>query len=363
MSRRGENIYKRKDGRWEGRLRNPDTLTGTGRYRSVYGKSYKEVKEKMLLFKQEQRRKTDNYTLQEAAMLWMESRKNYWKPGTYAAYEQLLIKYIIPYFGEISIEQINNQKMEQFISEINGTEHFLSQNYLFQICGVVRRILLYMNKTYDSAVTIPNNPVEKWHTQPKIMPLDKSMNRLEQYLLDNCQDDTCLGILIAFHTGIRIGELSALMWKDINMEEEIIYIRRNLIRVKEKNATQVITQDPKTLDSCRVIPIPPKLVPVLRKYQKEDSLYVVSGTKYLWAEPRTIQYRFKSILKKCDIEYFNFHMLRHAFATRCVEMGLDIKSLSEILGHSNIQMTLNLYVHPTMQQKKELMSRYDALFS
>lgn len=363
MSRRGENIYKRKDGRWEGRLQNPDMQTGKGKYRSVYGKSYKEVKEKMLLLKQTQSRGMDSYTLQEAAGLWLEARKNYWKPGTCATYEQLLAKYIIPYFGEIFIEQINNQKMEQFILEISKTEHFLSRNYQFQICGVVRRILLYMNKTYDCAVTIPNNPVEKGHTQPKMMPLDKSMNRLEKYLLENCQDDTCLGILIAFHTGIRIGELSALMWKDINLDEEIISIRRNLMRVKESSTTQIIEQTPKTLDSCRMIPIPPKLVPVLRKYRKEDSFYVVSGMKNLWAEPRTIQYRFKTILKKCDIEYFNFHMLRHAFATRCVSMGLDIKSLSEILGHSNIQMTLNLYVHPTMQQKKELMNRYDALFS
>ena len=129
----------------------------------------------------------------------------------------------------------------------------------------------------------------------------------------------------------------------------------------KRNITHIIEQVPKTSDSFRTIPIPPQLIPLLQIYKKESSMYVISGTKTPWAEPRTIQYRFMNILKKCKIDYFNFHMLRHAFATRCVAMGLDVKSLSEILGHSNIQITLNLYVHSTIQQKKQFMKQYELL--
>lgn len=143
-----------------------------------------------------------------------------------------------------------------------------------------------------------------------------------------------------------------------------------MLRVKDENAydfpdqkmTQIVRQTPKTSDSCRIIPLPEKLIVLLRQYQKDVTAYVISGGKNPWAEPRTIQYRFKNILKRCNIEYFNFHMLRHAFATRCVAMGLDVKSLSEILGHSSIQITLNLYVHTTIQQKRLFMHQYNSIF-
>lgn len=108
----------------------------------------------------------------------------------------------------------------------------------------------------------------------------------------------------------------------------------------------------------RSIPLPPVLLPLLKLYKDEDTKYVVKGKKSPWAEPRTLQYRFSGILKQCSIKNFRFHMLRHAFATRCIAKGFDVKSLSEILGHSSVQITLNLYVHSTMQRKKQLMNLF-----
>lgn len=311
-------------------------------------------------------------TLSDAAHLWMQSQKTYWKPGTYSVYSHLLMKYILPYWGKIKINKITETSMDNFAFYLSTQpqEHHLSRTYISQICATVRRILSYMNKKYHYGIAIPDNPVAKGHSRQIVLPDAGSLALLEKYLSDHCEEDTCLGILIAFHTGIRIGELSALTWNDINIEEELIYIRKNLLRVKDKEAlhspgkkmTQIIEQSPKTSDSSRIIPIPSKLIPYLRKYKKPNELYIVSGVRYPWAEPRTIQYRFKNILQKCGIDYFNFHMLRHAFATRCVAMGLDIKSLSEILGHSNIQITLSLYVHSNTQQKKQLMKQYDSFF-
>ncbi|MBO5473842.1 MAG: site-specific integrase [Lachnospiraceae bacterium] len=375
MPRRGENIYKRKDGRWEGRVRGQGNHK---KYRSVYGKTYREVKTKLESIKSEQMhaeeegsRGKECCTVTEAAGLWLRSQRNDWKPGTYAAYKQTLEKYILPYLGEKKVDSIDNETMECFAAYISSARRKgnLSSNYLFQICSEVRRILLYINRRYCYGMAVPANPVARRRTAKTELPGKECLALLENYLVRNCSDDTCLGILIAFHTGIRIGELSALTWKDINIEEAYISIRRNMMRVRicqengerRKGITQVIEQTPKTSDSTRVIPISARLLSSLKAHYKDDGRYVVSGTKNLWAEPRTIQYRFQRILQKCGIEPFHFHMLRHAFATRCVTMGLDIKSLSEILGHSNIQITLNLYVHSDMRQKKRLMEQYDML--
>lgn len=312
------------------------------------------------------------YTLSEAAELWVQSPKNYWKPGTYTVYMQRLTKYILPFFGSMKLTKITEKTMDRFISylETQTKNAPLSENYISQLCGTVRRIMIYMEKKYHYSISIPCNPVTKKHSRQIILPNAASFDKLEHYLLIHCKEDTCLGILIAFHTGIRIGELSALTWHDIDLNEGLIYIRKNILRVKDRNAlespehrmTQIVKQSPKTSDSSRAVPLPEKLIILLRQYQKEAAAYVISGVKNPWAEPRTIQYRFKNILKKCGIEYFNFHMLRHAFASRCVSMGLDVKSLSEILGHSSIQITLNLYVHTTIQQKKLFMCQYNSLF-
>ncbi len=368
MPKRGENIYKRKDGRWEGRIWQY-CESGKKSYRSVYGKSYREVKDKVHLIKIEmQKPDQNNIILKEAADLWMKSKSSYWKAGTYASYKQILNKYVIPDMGNISVKQISNRTLLDFASKLNKREKSLSRNYVFQICAMVCRILRYMNKQYGIDLVIPDNPISKEQVRHILLPSESSLNILADYLRANSNDDTCLGILIALHTGIRVGELSALTWKDIDLEEEILYVRRNMLRVhksdehkEDKKVTQIVAQKPKSMDSIRIIPIPSCLLSILRKYKKDDQAYVVSGVKASWAEPRTIQYRFENILKKCQIEYFNFHMLRHAFATRCVSMGLDVKSLSEILGHSNIQLTLNLYVHSTIQQKRLLMQQYNSI--
>lgn len=369
MPKRGENIYKRKDGRWEGRIRKKMLSDGHSGYQSVYGRTYREVKEKINAVRQEQTESPCSITFGEASGLWLEAHRADWKPGTYATYRQMITGYVLPYLGGMRLSEMNSQRMEEFAAHVRKEkgEAKLSANYLSQICEMIRRIINYMNKRQGETAALPANPIVKPHARQMIIPSESSLRILEQYLSAHCGKDTCLGILLAFHTGIRIGELSALKWEDIDKTEHVILIRRSLLRIKEDGKdsafcgriTQVVEQTPKTTDSVRVIPVPPRMIPLIEEHRKEDHMYVISGEKNPWAEPRTIQYRFKNILDQCGIEYFNFHLLRHAFATRCVSKGLDIKSLSEILGHSNIQMTLNLYVHPTIQQKRKMMEQYD----
>ena len=220
---------------------------------------------------------------------------------------------------------------------------------------------MYTRERYNCDISLPVLPVFQNKKGRIELPGEKTLAALENYLLENIEEDTCGGIIIALYTGIRIGELCALTWEDIDWEEGILQVKKNLQRIREadnlENRTRVIMLDPKTADSMRFIPIPPAISGLLQA-QKRKTGFIISGRKNAWADPRTVQYRFKKILQKCGVEYFNFHMLRHAFATRCVAMGFDIKSLSEILGHSNVQITMSLYVHPTIQQKKKLMDRF-----
>lgn len=364
MPRRGENIYRRKDGRWEGRVRNPAVVSGRGKYKSFYGKSYKEVQIKVDNYKQNPPKLVEARTLnmKEATEIWLKEGKNHWKPTTYGTYRYITDKYIVPVLGDKRIDKIDNRTLENFYLHLyNGENMLLSAGYRSFITAFIRRILLYIKNKYDYELFLPILSGSS-NKQNKIdLPGERALAVLENYLLENRKEDTCLGITIALYTGIRIGELCALTWEDIDLEEQVIHIRRNIQRAKKSNGqnkTEVIVQTPKTVDSARTIPIPPALCLLLKEYDKEKFGFVISGTKNDWIDIRTLQYRFRRILEKCGIEYFNFHMLRHAFATRCVSMGFDIKSLSEILGHSNVKITMSLYVHPTIQQKKQLMDRF-----
>lgn len=364
MPKRGENIYKRKDGRWEGRVRKPEPSETGGKYKYIYGRTYKEVKEKMEVYKKEPFRKTclHAWNMREAVEVWLKYGKADWKPTTYRTYRQIAEKYIVPFLGNMKIDQITAYTLDHFRRQINsGNGRYLSNNYQFYICSLVRRILMYTRERYNCDISLPVLPVFQNKKGRIELPGEKTLAALENYLLENIEEDTCVGIIIALYTGIRIGELCALTWEDIDWEEGILQVKKNLQRIREadnlENRTKVIMLDPKTADSMRFIPIPPAISGLLQA-QKRKTGFIISGRKNAWADPRTVQYRFKKILQKCGVEYFNFHMLRHAFATRCVAMGFDIKSLSEILGHSNVQITMSLYVHPTIQQKKKLMDRF-----
>ncbi len=363
MPRRGENIYRRKDGRWEGRVRQPAALNNQRKYRSVYGRTYGEVKRKLEEAKKEAPDKAGRCDLcmEEAANIWYTDKRDNWKESTYAAYRQTIEKYVLPRLGEKPLCAIDNFVMSNFAREIQteNPARKLSRTHLCYICNVVLRIMSYTKKKTDSTFVIPDNPVHMEKKPGIILPGEKDLAKLESYLLKNTQDDTCLGILVALHTGLRIGELCALTWENIDLEAGILHVRNNVQRVKDyeeqENKTRLLLSSPKTSCSVRDIPIPPVLSDILSSHKKNESCPLIDGIRGNWMDPRTLQYRFRRILELCDIEYFKFHMLRHAFATRCMEKGFDSKSLSEILGHSSIQITLNLYVHSTFQQKRRLM--------
>ena len=175
-----------------------------------------------------------------------------------------------------------------------------------------------------------------------------------------------IGILICLYTGLRVDEICALHWNDISLKEKTLYIHQTLQRLQNENIngkkTSLILSTPKSSCSIRTIPLPDDIAVVLDNFPCKKEGYLLTGTDSC-IEPRTMQNHFKHVLKEATIEETNFHTLRHTFATRCVEAGFDIKSLSEILGHSNVNITMNRYVHPTLELKRQNMQRLSCSFA
>lgn len=192
---------------------------------------------------------------------------------------------------------------------------------------------------------------------PKELPVLSSQQQLVlESLLQTDTDETKLGILISLYAGLRIGEICALTWNDIDLNNKVIYVRNTVVRVKsaagDSAKTHLIIDTPKTAASLRCIPICSTLLSALTSCAaRATSQYVVSYTSN-FVSPRTYDYRFKKLLDACQIPRINYHALRHTFATRCIEAGVDVKSLSEILGHGDESITLNTYVHSSMDLKR-----------
>lgn len=189
--------------------------------------------------------------------------------------------------------------------------------------------------------------------------------KLYQYLCLNLNNYN-VGILLCLFTGIRIGEVCALRWEDISIQEKTIYIHQTMQRIQSRNEdkkTKVIISTPKSQCSIRIIPLPDNLVEIISKCTVKKTGYFLTGSDNKFVEPRTMQNHFKKVLQENSITDTNFHSLRHTFATRCIELGFDVKSLSEILGHASVNITMNRYVHPSMTLKRENMQRLSTLIA
>lgn len=356
MSRRGDNIRKRKDGRWEGRYILSRELNGKAVYRSVYGKTYTEVKRK-LNEKESILQLAPQYgvqTLDDAATSWLNNIKQSKKYSTYIKYENIYIKHIKDVLGNEMLCNINEQKCAHFIDSkrtINGNNSaLLSNSTLYSIKNVLTQIIKY--GTDNKAFIIENGRKNNFSKKSKEIEIFTKIEqqRIFDYLLDEI-DNYKLGILVCLFTGLRLGEICALKRENINLENRTIHISETVQRIKSENTntkTELLVSTPKTVNSNRLVPISDTLYNLL-KDNLADTDYVINGSSVM--EPRTYQYYFKKIVNSLDIDNKNFHCIRHTFATNCINNGMDVKCLSEILGHSDVKTTLNKYVHPTMEQK------------
>ena len=464
MARHGENIRKRKDGRWEGRYLVYSKEEGRKLYRSVYGKSYGEAKEKLIVKKYHlinedeagnicTKTKTDNrekgwgrrkssgngngvkgdigkeymeentgkisfneenvegkvsngingsketfnesnvgreifnganvsrensnsvssiekndgYEMKEGKATkilefsiisseWLTMVKTFRKPSTYVKYQIIYRNYLKNQFKNAELSALTSPFVQEKVSAA------LSESIGKSIYCVLNQILKYAAEKY--AVFIPSLKRPAAHMPKKLINVfsRKEQSRLLAALYHKT-DRFKAAVLLCLHTGLRLGELCALKWTDIDMKNQFVLIARSVQRLYvdgHQTKTILLEAPPKSVHSRREIPLPPKMLKLFSEYSKEKE-YVFGGDRPV--DPRTMQNQFKKILEEAAIENKNFHALRHTFSTNCIEGGADAKSLSELLGHSDVQITLNRYVHPSMDTKLKYLEGLSAFYA
>ena len=363
MGRRGESIFRRKDGRWEARYSlGKDAATGKTKYRSVYGNTYSEAKEKRMQAMQKTYISQKNGGFIEAVRKWLEEKEPGIKEQTYRRYQQCIDTHIIPYFGDVKCSAITQNTVDDFLKQkrLSGRldgKGGLSQSTIRGMCIILQSILLF---AYQKKMGIPEMiQIKKPRVEKKKISVLKpnEQKRLETVLLE-VPTDTNLAIYLALHTGMRIGEICALHWSDIDWEERLLFVRSTVIRNKKG---QLVITSPKSETSQRAIPLTRQLVNLLAaEHERSCSEFVFSSPrKDAFLNPRTLQYRFQTLLTRLGISRISFHALRHTFATRWIEFGMDVKSLSEVLGHAGVQITLDIYVHSSDKLKREAIEKLE----
>ena len=321
MLRRGELICKRKHGRNEGK----------------YPKSAQSHEQFAIFCNQ-----------------WLELSLNRVKPSSYFKYKNTVNNHIIPEIGELGVHDIDYIVIEKMKGKMINKE--LSPKTIRDILTVLKAIIKHCQRVgvdiSDNYIVYPkeiNKPI-------RILSIEEQ-NKLISYLTEDT-DNIKFGILLSLMTGLRIGELCALKWGDISFTDRTISVSKTMQRIpcydrNNDKKTQVITGSSKSESSVRIIPVTDNIIGICMNFKSDDpDSYVLTGSRMMYIEPRRLQMKFEKITDACGLQDVHFHTLRHTFATRCVEVGFEIKSLSEILGHANSKITLDRYVHSSLDFKR-----------
>lgn len=292
---------------------------------------------------------------------WLLEKKDYIKESTYANYSNNIFNHIIPKLGNYYLNELNHKVIQDFLLELskNGRKDNnggLAEKTIKDITIIIKgSIKKGINEDKIKHIELTFN-YPKDNKENKLYVLTKrEQNKITNYVLENINSRN-IGLLISLYSGIRIGELCALKWEDVDFKKNCLTINKTIQRVyikdKNKNISKVIITTPKTKNANREIPINKDFLEILKKVKSDKNHYILTGNeKYI--EPRTYRKYFNKVLAKLKIKHFNFHSLRHTFATNCISLGVDYKTVSELLGHANVNITLNLYVHPRYSQKKK----------
>lgn len=300
----------------------------------------------------------------------LEWLSNYVKPSskarTYVRYAEICKLHIIPKLGEIDVKNVGAVTLQRFVSELLSCGNLktgggLSSNYVNLVISVVQNSL----KT-ARFVGVTDNYFGDKIKRPKTAEKQvesftvKEQKQIEQYVLSS-KKDKLFGIVLCLYTGLRIGELLALTWQDIDFVKGLLFVSKTCRDSSDGQSYIRIIDSPKTVRSRRVIPLPKQILPLLKKLKKRSNCeYIIAdGDKPVFV--RSYQRTFELLLKKLGIGHKGFHSLRHTFATRALECGMDVKTLSELLGHKNATITLNRYAHSLLEHKADMMNRLGKL--
>lgn len=352
-----ETITKRTDGRYMGRFIIDHETTGRPVYQYVYGKTYEEAEQKLRIAREIESMYLSGrcVTINSVYEEWLNAIVNRVKESTYVNYKMKFEKHILPEFGDMLCTEINSAKINEFIKK--KMERGLSSSYVRDLFTVFKALLTYAQEEYSFKLSLKNVSLPKPEKIKSHKIDDEQQRKLVSYVKSH-MDLTGLGVLLSLFMGLRIGELCGLKWGDIDIKHKVLRVNRTVQRICKQNGsrrTMLVTSTPKTSTSKRCIAIPDFLIPYLLKFRGNDENYVLSGGDKV-VEPRTMQYRYKKLLEAASVENSNYHRLRHTFATNCVENGFDAKTLSCVLGHSTIALTLDRYVHPNQQYERRMMN-------
>lgn len=366
MAKRGENIHKRKDGRWEGRYIKGRTKEGRPIWGYLYSHSYAEVKAKLTQAKALSgfyRLSGESMHFSELAEVWLALISQSIKESTLAHYRYTLRKYILPVLGGLTVESLDEAVLERLFLQIiapgDGSHKPLGASSAQECIGMLRRICkyaahLHLMPPVELCVRLPQR--KKAETQP-LSQTEQTALRI--FLLDS-PTPRKIGMLLQMELGLRIGEVCGLKWEDFDFESGTLAIRRTVCRICCGNGhTKLVIQPPKTQKSARKLPLPKHLSSLLRAWKSSftPDAWFLSGSKSRPVEPRCYRKSIRCYLKQASLRTVHPHTLRHTFATTCLQAGCDIKTLSELLGHTNAAITLQRYVHADLSRMRQELQR------
>lgn len=330
-------------------------------YTSIYTESYPEIE---IVDCRNRQKNKDVILFQDVLEKWLESIRKSVKPQSFYKYQATIHLYLIPYIGHKDIRGLNAIQINQYLEEMSNSgrqnKEGLSESTLKMIVFVMKETFQYaynygIRNEVLGKIIIP----KKHRTSVHLHILEeRDRKKLINYIANNpCP--LYIGIGLSLCCGLRIGEICALQGKDIDLKKRTIHIHRTMQRIKVehcKNKTSIIISSPKTKTSKRIIPLPQFIYELIQKLNYQEDDYILSANQN-YIEPRRLSRHFKKLLKTLDIDDINYHSLRHTFASLCIESGMDDRTLSEILGHSSVHITLNRYVHPHLKIKHEMMNK------
>lgn len=358
--RRGENIYHRKDGRWEGRYKKGRDSDGRAKYGYVYGKTLNEVRMKLYPLKVQYQtiqeiQGSSCIPFEEWGQLWLRELQGRIKPATYSNYQYKLARYVFPYIGEVLLNELTPEVGEKLVFQWSreGLKRSTKQAILRIICQCLKQAVeeQHLNDNPFRSIKLPR---EK---KKKIRSLTKNERReLEKRALHE-KNNRGIPTYLALYTGLRIGEIAALCWSDIDFDRNLLHVNHTYQRIlltKGQRKTQLVFASAKTEASTRVVPLSKNLKRILLQMEKNATSQFVFSYKNRPIEPRLLTYHFHKLRKKCGLEDIHFHQLRHTFATRCLEVQGDVQSISAMLGHTSTQLTLDTYADSMIEQRIEI---------
>lgn len=299
---------------------------------------------------------TGRSTFGELLDKWLEQEKGRRKASTYAAYSQRAERHLRPVLGNIRLKKLSGEDYGRLCDALNA----LAPTTRSGVLCVLRQVLDFGRRCGIELPPDDRLPRDKPESRPVSVLSGGELHSLEAFLRSD-GSLRGLGLRLCLYTGLRLGEICALRWGDLDADGRTLHICRTVQRLRNESGASPRTvlriDTPKSPSSARRVPVPAAMAAELRARRTADDCYLLTDSPDRFMDPRTYQLYFRRTLEKAGVRTVNFHMLRHTFATRCIDLGLDAKSLSQALGHADVRTTLNIYVHPDERLLRDCQER------